>query len=893
MAASRLLQILLIPAAIALLTLQGPAVVGGRAESLPSEEEQNEDKNSENEKPKKTVDEWLRLGPLSMPFPAFSDEGKSRPKAAELLTYAHVDRERLRPAAGESMNMAAGEAVEWATVSAEDGRISIETDPQTPQVAYFAAYVEVPRWMKCNFEVNASHAFELWVDGRSIAKRDKPGNEPQSGEAKLVRGQHFLLVKTVFIPADSVVDWTLGVGVSAGKEFDVALATFSTNPERTMTIHDVLGGPEITDLRISPDGELLALSFRTRRAPDGDADSWVEIRRLDDGALVQTLRDVSGANFRWAPDGHRLSYVSRKEDDSTVRVIDIDTGESETIVEAVKDLSGYEWSPNGTFIAYAINKKPDEKKNKTGVQRLRRVSDRRAGDRNRSSVYVASVPAGTTRRLTAGEHSVSIYDIHPSGEKMLVGRTYEDLSNRPYSISELWILDISGHEPERLATLPWVRGAMWSPDGRQILVTAGPSAFDGIGANVPEGRIPNDYDTQAFLLDPETKDVDPITRDFDPTVQSVFWPKAGKEIICIAGEGEYVRMFRYNVRERTFKPVELDCDVIHKRDVAANARVAAVVGSAANRPPRLYAIDLKRGRARELMFPASERFEDVLIGDVETWRFTTSSGQEIAGRIHFPPDFDPSKKWPCIVYYYGGTSPVTRDFGGRYPKNLWTGHGYVVYVLQPSGATGFGQAFSSKHVNDWGKIVAGEIIEGVEKFLDAHDFVDRERVGCIGASFGGFMTQLLVTKTDMFAAAVSHAGISMISSYWGEGYWGYAYNAVSAAESFPWNRPDIYIDQSPLFGVENVTTPLLLLHGKSDTNVPPGESEQMYTALKLLGKEVEYIRVEEQNHLILDYKKRVVWNNAIISWFDRWLKDEPEWWNDMYPPLEKEAAEDK
>jgi predicted peptidase len=259
--------------------------------------------------------------------------------------------------------------------------------------------------------------------------------------------------------------------------------------------------------------------------------------------------------------------------------------------------------------------------------------------------------------------------------------------------------------------------------------------------------------------------------------------------------------------------------------------------------------------------------------------------------VHYPPDFDAAQKYPCIVYYYGGTSPVNRSFGGRYPKNLWAANGYVVYVLQPSGATGFGQEFSARHVNDWGKTTLGEIVEGTKKFLEAHDFVDPERVGCIGASYGGFMTQLLVTKTDMFAAAVSHAGISDITSYWGEGYWGYEYNAVSAANSFPWNRPDIYIDQSPLFAADKVNTPLLLLHGADDTNVPPGESEQMYTALKLLGKEVEYIKVAGQNHWILDYKKRIVWSNTIVSWFDKWLKDEPEWWNDMYPPLDGKKPE--
>ena len=228
---------------------------------------------------------------------------------------------------------------------------------------------------------------------------------------------------------------------------------------------------------------------------------------------------------------------------------------------------------------------------------------------------------------------------------------------------------------------------------------------------------------------------------------------------------------------------------------------------------------------------------------------------------------------------------MTRDFGGRYPKNLYAAQGYVVYVLQPSGATGFGQEFSALHVNDWGIIVADEIIDGAKKFLAAHPFIDEKRVGCIGASFGGFMTMLLQTRTDMFAAAIAHAGISSISSYWGEGYWGYLYSAVATANSFPWNRKDIYIDQSPLFHADKIKTPLLLLHGSVDTNVPPGESRQLYAALKLLGREVELIEVEGQNHHILTYNKRIKWTKSIIAWFDKWLKDQPQWWEDLYPKL--------
>ncbi|MFH1755514.1 MAG: prolyl oligopeptidase family serine peptidase, partial [Candidatus Latescibacterota bacterium] len=552
-------------------------------------------------------------------------------------------------------------------------------------------------------------------------------------------------------------------------------------------------------------------------------------------------------------------------------------------IDGIEELSSYDWSPDGSFIIYSITEKP--KKDETGVHRLQGVYDKRQGERDKSFLYLASIPSGMTMRLTAGEYSTALYDIHPDAKSLLIGRSQEDMSERPYSLSELILLNLEDHSAETLWEGHWLSGAQWSPDGKKILVTGGPSTFGDAGKNVGDGIIPNDYDTQAYIFDAKTKDVDPITKNFAPTVGSVYWPKPGSDIYFVVEETEFLRLYRYDINKRTFRNIDLGFDVMHRRDAARDKPVAVTVGSAANQPWSLFAIDLKKGRVRSLLEPCAERFAHITLGTVDTWNFTAASGTEIVGRIHYPPDFDPARKWPCIVYYYGGTSPVGRDFGGRYPKNLWAANGYVVYVLQPSGATGFGQDFSARHVNDWGKTTADEIIEGTQKFLAAHDFVDAGRVGCIGASFGGFMTQLVITRTDMFAGAVSHAGISSISSYWGEGYWGYGYNAVSAANSFPWNRPDIYIDQSPLFAADKITTPLLLLHGADDTNVPRGESDQMYTALKLLGKEVEYIRFAGQDHFIIEYKKRIAWSDAIIAWFDKCLKDEPQWWDDMYPPL--------
>ena len=145
------------------------------------------------------------------------------------------------------------------------------------------------------------------------------------------------------------------------------------------------------------------------------------------------------------------------------------------------------------------------------------------------------------------------------------------------------------------------------------------------------------------------------------------------------------------------------------------------------------------------------------------------------------------------------------------------------------------------------------------------------------------MTQYLQTQTDIFAAAVSHAGISNVTSYWGEGYWGSSYNAVAAADSYPWQNPDLFTKQGSLFNADKINTPLLLLHGTVDTNVPIGESIQLFNALKILGKEVEFVQVEGEDHFVADYAKRVLWHNTIMAWFARFLQDSPEWWNELYP----------
>ena len=145
------------------------------------------------------------------------------------------------------------------------------------------------------------------------------------------------------------------------------------------------------------------------------------------------------------------------------------------------------------------------------------------------------------------------------------------------------------------------------------------------------------------------------------------------------------------------------------------------------------------------------------------------------------------------------------------------------------------------------------------------------------------MTQLLLTKTDMFATGISHAGISSHTSYWGEGYWGYSYSQTSMADSYPVNRKDLYVDRSPLYNADKIHTPLLFVHGSADTNVPIGESIQMFTALKLLGQDTAFVVVDGENHHILEFDKNRQWLRTMSAWFAKYLKEDSSWWDELYP----------
>ncbi len=854
-------------------------------------------KSVKEEAPAVQVSEWLTLGPVEHPLPLFHDASDGGYKLERFFEDEILSIEPLQPQQASEQQWFGEQPLTWAVGTAKNGTIRLQGTGDSPQSAWLAAYVTTDRWVASELTILGEHPRAVWLDGKQVAKGGfgKPAADAEelSKRVELTPGKHLLVVRTIRDP-ERGAPWSAGASFSAEPGDLKPDLDFSIDRQRSVELRDILDAPRVTLVAAAPQGKQIAY-VRTRVIPGtDDSEDWVVIRLL--GPRIRPVRILDRAEsisqLQWTDDGRYLSWLVRDGSRQSLRLSDRRRTTPLEVLAGVEGLSGYHWLPDGETIVYWVTTKAE--KDERGVKRLEGLMDRWANFRDKTHLHMVSIPSGNRRALTAGEISCQFQAVSADGSKLLFSRQREDLSERPYSKSELWEIDLETMESRMLREFGWLSGASYSPAGDRILIRARPEEFGPAGVSVLDSTVPNSYDTQAFVWDPAGDEVEPISRDFDPSIVDAVWNRLDGRIYVIAEDRDYRSLFRYDDAARSFERIETRLDVIREIDFASEEPVAIVSGSSAWQHDRIHWVSLEEPNVKLMLEPETKGwFKEVEVGSVKPWTFTTTTGRTIEGRVYLPPGFDSDKKYPAIVYYYGGTSPVSRAFGGRYPKEWWAARGYVVYTLQPTGATGFGQESSSVHVNDWGKTTADEIIEGTRKFLEAHPYVDPDRVGCIGASYGGFMTMLLATKTDLFAAAVSHAGISSLASYWGEGYWGYSYSSVATADSFPWNRRDIYVDRSPLFRADQAKVPILLTHGRSDKNVPVGESDAFFVALKLLGKSVEYVQIEGEDHWIQDHAKRVVWSQTIVAWFDRWLKDQPEWWDALYESDQEKPEEDE
>ncbi|MCH8537617.1 MAG: prolyl oligopeptidase family serine peptidase [Alkalimonas sp.] len=630
----------------------------------------------------------------------------------------------------------------------------------------------------------------------------------------------------------------------------------------------------ITQLALSPDTNWMLLSFSGRSdATDTDLNR-TELRELNRNRIRHSWSNQAISRAQFSPNNEWLSYISG----NTLWLMELSSGELTAFLQNQSGIGQYQWTPDSKTIVFSWTQ-PDKSLEQAKAKNYRALEDRWRGFRDTSRLYQLDVSSGLVRVLTPGNDSSSLADIRQDNQTLLYTQRRLDRTAAPHAATALFELDLTTLEHREIGQFRHLNQVNYYRD--RLLVVGGPNFADGAGVNLPSDElVANDYDGQLYLMDTNGQHIQPLSKDFTPSISRVEVNSRG-QIIALVNEADRSALYSVDVNRLRYQKLALSLDVIEQFAVA-NDRGATVLaaGSGVATPQQLEQVRPGQRRAT-VLHSSQDLYQHIQLGEVRDFNVENTEGDVIQGRYYLPPDFDASKQYPTIVYYYGGTTTVNRQFTGRYPFHHWAANGYIVYVVQPRGTIGYGQYFSALHVNAWGKYTADDIIYATERFVAEHDFVDGNRLGNIGASYGGFMTMYLATQTDMFAASVSHAGISALSSYWGQGWWGFLYSGIASRDSFPWNNQELYIGQSPLYMADKINTPLLLITGDSDVNVPAGESQQMFTALKLLGREVALVEIPGEDHHIIDREKRYVWWDHLLAWFDLHLKNETEWWQHL------------
>ena len=736
------------------------------------------------------------------------------------------------------------------------------------------------------FSVNTSDYFKGELKLEKSPKDYKmyvDGKESHAGALTFTPGTHDVVFKYLSRTEESdsiqvsfTTDSTSHVSASSLKLADIA-----ASGGKMCTIEQQMKAGGYSQVDLSADGKWLKVVSYKRKAGNTD---W-EYLLIDRTTGQQTLLP---RNFYWMPRSSRYYYTERADDGIRMIVVDPATRKSEIFAQDLPE-GGFNVLPTEDRLLYTLSQEGPKELNADAFEFVH-PDDRQPGWRDRSTLALYDIHTGLLQPLTFGYNNHWVADLSSDGGKMLFFKSESNLTARPTTLYSLFQMDLASFAVDTLVMRDgFVSSACYSPDGKSVLVNASPEAFGGIGNKVPQGMTPSMFDYHLYLIDASTHDVKPANPDFPGTVTNMMWSMADGQIYFTAEHNDSCSIFTMNPKTQCISRIEQPEEVVNHLSVANESRVMAFTGESHDHSWRLHTIEMgkKSNRVAMLQDLNEDVYEGVDVCECNAWTFTNSIGDQVSCRYYLPNGFDASAadslKLPMIVYYYGGCSGTSRNFEYTYPWTIWAANGYAVLVVNPSGATGFGQEWAARHVNTAGVDPARDIIEATTAFCDQHPWIDRDRLGCIGASYGGFMTQYLQTVTDIFRCAVSHAGISDHSNYWGYGYWGYSYSEVSMANSYPWSRKDLYVDNSPLYNADKIKSSMLFLHGTEDTNVPYNNSLQMFTALKLLGRDVAMVSINGENHGIRDPKKRIAWHNATMAWFARCLKDDPTWWEALYP----------
>ncbi len=822
-------------------------------------------------------DRVLHLGPLPAPPP---DRRAETPALLpDVDPVPELDPARAWPRPGECVALAPGATATWGLAPAGKGGVRLTG----AGVHWLFTRLLSDRFGEVVLDVEpggGAKLLGLWV----------AGDEWDAGKAHVLPRADVPVLARVLLERDDAA-----VVLRATAKGGQRLAFRVTGPRVGARYEDWGGFVSLGPLAVAPGGTLVA-RVAARRGPDGKRHSFLDVLDARGRPVAVGLGGEGARPIAFLPDGRLLVDRPGKDGDDLF-LWSRESPELVPVVRGEPDLSFVRVDPTGRFLLLASSRgatwpEADEEE----PDRLVVLRDTLPDWDPSVHLHLVDLRTGARRRLVApGDFNLEDACFSADGTKVAWARTVS-IDPYPWFRTEFRELDLAGGEDRLLATFD----AGWesrpanlaaSPDGRYLAFTAPP---EQVGKDHPPRNV---YARRAWLLDLAGGELRRIEHGgpyaFDADADLLFaWDATGHSLLAAATEGSRVRIVRITPgRDGTpdrVEPFATAGMLATRAAISPDRSAVAYVAVGRTMPAVLALLRPASGEDRVLEDPNRELVARFRIVEPRDASFTGPGGQEIEA-WWYPPVRDvapPGEKVPLVVYFYGGATPRLRWFDTT--SQFLAANGYAALVINPRGCYGYGEEFADVHAGDWGPKAGKDIVAGIDAFLAAHPEVDGTKVGIYGGSYGGFMTEYLVTNwPDRFAAAVSMYGISDITSYWGQGAWGWTYGTMASGGKLPWDAPHVYAGHSPVYHADRIVTPLLLLHGDADVNVPPGQSDELFAALRVQRKHVELVAFPGEDHGISGkWSNRVGHRAMILEWFDRWLRDEPAAWEHRWKQKE-------
>ncbi len=638
---------------------------------------------------------------------------------------------------------------------------------------------------------------------------------------------------------------------------------------RTLRPDDLYSLKAVADPQLSPDGQWVAYTVSTLDAKEDESDTDVYMAPYAGGAPVRlTSGKKPESRPRFSPDGRWLAFLAGREGKHTqVYVMDRRGGEAVKLTAYPASVSELEWSPDSARLALIVSDVDPNDPNPSAEEEdedaspkpivIRRRQFKRDGEGYltdvRSHLYVFDVARKTSLQLTSGSFDDRSPAWSPDGRSLafVSNRTSDPDSNQN---TDIFVVSSTGGPVRTLVEAPGAdESPVFSPDGSLVAFLAGGDPQDMWYAPNHVAVVPLAGGAPRALIAALDRNVYGVR--FAPDGQSLLFrlEDAGNSHLArVALSGGSVERLLAGERD------------VQDFDVAKGGQIV-VLESQPHLPPEISAAE--GGAARRVTHTNDEFLKQVKLAPVERFTARSKDGTPIQGFLVRPPDAPAGQKLPTVLRIHGGpVSQYSTAFEEEW--QLLAAAGYAVIGANPRGSSGYGRDFSRAIWADWGNKDFDDVMAAVD-YVIGLGVADPDRLGVGGWSYGGILTDYVITKTGRFKAAISGASEANYFANYGTDHYQYEWETELG---LPWKNQELWMRLSPWFYVEKVTTPTLFLCGQDDFNVPLLNSEQLYQALRRLGRETELVIYPGENHSISRPTFQVDRYQRYVAWYDKYLK---------------------